>query len=85
MKRIQNLDESLIVGTHLNEKDTKRRLKRYRKLMDSTTGEFIMEDFFKENKINIHKINGAYEASNVLESIIKPIALDENQHQKAIQ
>lgn len=42
--------------------------------MDNSTGEYTLEDFFRENKVEIHKV-GANQTLNILESIIKPMPI----------
>lgn len=42
-----NLPEKQIKGTHLNEEDTKRRLKKYRDANESEQGDPSLLDFFE--------------------------------------
>ena len=44
-----------------------------------------MEDFFKENGVQIHHVDGTSQTMNVVESIIKPLALDEKEEQMNLQ
>ena len=85
MVRIQNLSEGEVEGTHLDEKTMKRRLKIFRTLNDPTTGDEIVEDFFRENKVEIHHIDGNAQVSNIIESIIQPKPLKEEDHQMEIK
>ena len=57
LDNLQSLPEEQISGTHFTEKEAKRRLKQYRVLMNSKTGDEVVADFFYENKIQIHNIN----------------------------
>jgi hypothetical protein len=56
IKRVQSLPEDQISKTHLNEKKIKNLLKRYRDLNNAETGDFVLEDFFKENKTPCHHV-----------------------------
>ena len=50
LNNLKHLPEERLVG-HLNEADTRRRLKAYRKRNESNTGVETLEDFFVENVV----------------------------------
>lgn len=55
LQRLMNLPEKQIKGTHLNEDDTKRRLKKYREANESEQGDSSLLDFFeKRAKLDIY-------------------------------
>ena len=83
--RLQSLPEEQILGTHFTEKHMKRRLKNYRENMDESTGDLILKDFFKENKISIFEVNISSQTEAILESIISPQAIDEAKEADNIQ
>jgi hypothetical protein len=43
--------------------------------MDQSTGDFIVSDFFTENKVETHNIQVIYQTEALLESIVKPIEI----------
>ena len=69
--RIQSLPEKAIVGTHLTHEKITGVLKRYRYFHNSESGEFILEDFFKENKIECHHVKIGPQSDAILESLVK--------------
>lgn len=77
-KRLQTFPEEQIAGTHLNDKKIKILLKRYRTANDSSTGEFILEDFFRDNKIPCHHVTVSAQTESILESLVAPLTVDEN-------
>ena len=85
LERLQSLPEDKVKGTHFDAESTKRRLKLFRKLMDSSTGEFTLSDFFKENKVDIHQVNVSAQTMNLLESIIKPMPIREEEERQLIK
>lgn len=55
LERLMSLPEKKIKGTHLNEEDTKRRLKKYRENNESKEGDSSLLDFFnKRAKLDLH-------------------------------
>lgn len=56
LERIQQLPEEEVAHTHLTPQRIGSLLKRYRVLNNSESGEFIVEDFFRENKIPCHHV-----------------------------
>ena len=45
--------------------------------MDESTGDLILKDFFKENKISVFDVNISSQTEAILESIISPQEIDE--------
>ena len=60
-------------------------MKRYRGLNNSESGEFIVEDFFKENKIPSHHVTVTPQANSTLESLIRPVGVQENKERTVIE
>lgn len=56
-QRVKELPEERVANTHYNEEGMNRRLAEYKKNNDSTTGESILADFFKERFIEPLVIN----------------------------
>jgi len=53
IKRVKNLPENVIAGTHYNAKDMSRRLKAYRTANNSQVAEYSVSDFFKQRGIQL--------------------------------
>ena len=45
-EKIKRLPEKVVQGTHFNEADMKKRVKKYREVMDNENGAEIITDFF---------------------------------------
>jgi adenylate kinase len=56
-KRVRNLPEENIAGTHLEEDGMIRRLEQYRKLNDTSKGFPILLTFFAEHKLAVLNVN----------------------------
>ena len=83
--RIQTLPEEQVAGTHLSQTKIAGLLKKYRNLNNAESGEFVLEDFFKENKIPCHHVKVGPQAPAILESLIKETKADENAERKIIE
>ena len=53
IKRVKNLPDHLISGTHYNAVDMVRRLKEYRKANNSTVAEYSVSDFFNQKGVQL--------------------------------
>lgn len=51
IKRVKNLPDHKISGTHYNAEDMNRRLKAYRTANNSQVAEYAVSDFFKQNGV----------------------------------
>ena len=85
INRIQQLPEEQVSGTHLSHSKIAGLLKRYRDLNNAESGEFIVEDFFKENKIPCHHVKIGPQAAAILESLIKELKGDEKSQRAVIE
>lgn len=71
IKRIQQLPEEQILGTHLTQTRIAGLLKKYREMNNAESGQFVVEDFFKENKISCHHAKVGPQTVAILESLVK--------------
>ncbi len=56
-KRVRNLPEESVAGTHLEEEGMVRRLEQYHKLNDTSKGFPILLSFFAEHKLPVLNVN----------------------------
>jgi len=61
----------------LTQVKIKHLLARYRAQNNSDSGEYVIEDFFKENKIPSHHVKIGPQTAATLESLIKETTIDE--------
>lgn len=57
IKRVKNLPENEIKGTHYNAEDMARRLKAYHTANNSKVAEYAVSDFFKQQGIQLFSID----------------------------
>jgi adenylate kinase len=55
--RMMQLPEKMIAGTHYNAEDMERRLEAYRLANNSSVAEPSVQDFFKENQVQLFRSN----------------------------
>lgn len=77
MERIQQLPEEQVANTHLTPQRIGALLKRYRTLNNAESGEYIVEDFFRENKIPCQHVTVSPQAEATLESLVRPLGVQE--------
>ncbi len=53
IKRVKNLPEAALSGTHYNAQDMVRRLKAYRTANNSEVAEFSVSEFFQQQGIQL--------------------------------
>jgi hypothetical protein len=85
MERIQQLPEEQVANTHLTPQRIGALLKRYRSLNNSDSGEYIVEDFFREFKIPSHHVTVSPQTEATLESLVRPVGVQERQERTAIE
>ena len=69
IKRVKNLPDNEITGTHNNPKDLARRLKEYRLNNESQVAEPSVQQFFKENKVQIFSKDASSPESTLFNGI----------------
>ena len=57
IKRVRDLPEEKLLGTHYSLEDMQRRLKAYRLANNSTVAEPAVQDFFKQQGIKFYQEN----------------------------
>jgi adenylate kinase len=67
-ERIKNLPEEKVEGTHYNALGMKRRLLDYRNYNDSKSGEPSVQDFFREQSVEVFSENALNNNKKSLES-----------------
>ena len=69
IKRVRELPEAQIVGTHYTEADMQRRIKAYRQANNSEVAEPAVQDFFREQGIKFFKLDMMVKVSDALNSL----------------
>ena len=57
IKRVRNLPEDVIAGTHYNNADMTRRMKAYRTSNNSKVAEYSVSEFFFQRGVQLLSIN----------------------------
>ena len=57
-ERVKELPEDKVAGTHWNDADMDRRIKAYKDLNDSETGEPSLKDFYTKYNVDVFESNG---------------------------
>lgn len=68
IKRVKNLPDNVIAGTHYNADDMFRRLKAYRVANNSKVAEYSVSDFFKQRDISLFSISCTEPADQTLDA-----------------
>lgn len=68
IKRVKNLPDHQIKGTHYNSEDMSRRLKAYRTANNSQVAEYAVSDFFKQQGIQLFSTGCTHETEQTLDA-----------------